>query len=56
MTAALLPQRYSLDFIDSTREAADRRMRRNVSTPVVASLTLNYLRIEESAREAAHNL
>ena len=56
MTAALLPQRYSLDFIDSTREAADRRMRRNVSAPVVASLTLNYLRIEESAREAAHNL
>ena len=45
-----------LRFYRRTREAADRRMRRNVSAPVVASLTLNYLRIEESAREAAHNL
>ena len=56
MTATLLPRRYSFDFIDSTREAADRGKRRNVSAPVVASLRSNYLRIEESAREAARNL
>lgn len=45
MTAALLPRRYGFDFIDSTREAAARGKRRNVSAPVaLASLRSSYLR------------